>query len=517
MRDEPEPGHLDDTALTAWLTSTLERNHLVGYLQADHVCKVVDLTDQESGLQSATPEAEAKKVLRRLAKADLLRYADVEKQGLQAARTLDPSWTFSPVRSAKEAQQLVDDLLTALGRGKGRGREITNETAQAVWADAAGRCMFEGCGDDLTSIPLYKKRARVGYLAHIVASSPRGPRGSETQSHQLANEPSNIMLMCDKHHRLIDCQAPEDYPVDRLRTMREKHFTMARKLLDSLKYDQVIAVAVLGNLANTSTFFTEDDFRTALLTSNKSLAKTVYHLGRSNRRDERNTPGFWASYLREHEAQIRHLVIDSNDGAAHPLPLAIFPLHNIPTLVLAGRIIGEGRVSQIFQYHRERQSWAWDNTQSPRPPGYFRVERLPGGQHEEVFISLELTAELDPRALPPELAEGQLPWIRIQCQRPRFDCIGHPADLQQFSEVARQAINHVQDHMRVSRVHLVAVTPASSAFRFGQFLQAGHHPEYILYDRPQQNAPFAPALFITGHEVGAIGPPSDSPYSISIR
>lgn len=486
-------------------------------LQHDHVCKVVDLTDPEKKLFGATPEAEAKEVLKQLCKAGLLQYSHVDKRKLQAAHQLDDSWTLSPLKTWKATQRLVDYLLIALGRGQGRGKDITDETAQAVWAEAAGRCMFAGCGDDLTSIPFYKKRARVGYLAHIVASSPHGPRGSQDLSHQLAKEPSNIMLMCDKHHRLIDCHAPEEYSVARLQAMREEHIAMVHSLLESLKYERVKAVAILGNLANISTFFSENDFRSALLESKKSLAETVHYLRRANRRDERNNPGFWAYYLREHEGQIRHLVTDSNDAAAHPLPLAVFPFHNTPTLLLAGRIMGEGSVSDIFQYHRERKSWAWDATRCPRPQAYFTVEGLSDMQHEEVLISIELTAELNPSALPTELSSGQLPWIRIRSRQQSFDCIVHPDDLQQFSEVARQAINHVQDTMQACRVHLIAISPASTVYRFGQMLQAGHHPAYVLYDRADRTKPFAPALVVTGQDVCAADDTASPPRSISIR
>lgn len=37
----------------------------------------------------------------------------------------------------------------------------------------------------------------------------------------------------------------------------------------------------------------------------------------------------------------------------------------------------------------------------------------------------------------------------------------------------------------MKKVHLIAVSPASTVFRFGQMLQAGHHPEYLVYDREQ--------------------------------
>lgn len=59
--------------------------------------------------------------------------------------------------------------------------------------------------------------------------------------------------------------------------------------------------------------------------------------------------------------------------------------------------------------------------------------------------------------------------------------------------------------MRVQKIHLIAISPASTVFRFGQMLQAGHHPECIVYDRPGREFKFIPALSITSHYVSSIG------------
>ena len=116
--------------------------------------------------------------------------------------------------------------------------------------------------------------------------------------------------------------------------------------------------------------------------------------------------------------------------------------------------------------------------------------------------------------LPQAIDSDSFPWVRIRCQHPGYDCIAHPDDLEQFSRLARQTINHVQDVMNASKVHLVAVSPASTVYRFGQMLQAGHHPSYFVYDRADRDTQFTPVLEITGQCVSAIDTPSQS---INIR
>ena len=117
---------------------------------------------------------------------------------------------------------------------KGRGRGITGPTRNQVLLDAHGRCMFEGCGADLTEDPVTRLRGNFATLAHNVASSEGGTRGVLYLSHSLANNPDNILLLCETHHRLVDKVAKADYPAAKLSAMRRRFCEEATGLLDAL-------------------------------------------------------------------------------------------------------------------------------------------------------------------------------------------------------------------------------------------------------------------------------------------
>lgn len=513
--------NLADQDLAAWLDARFAAGHRVAYVHGGFLCKVVDLDAPGSSLHPADPQGEAKKLLKKLIQQGLLLCLELPMQTLQDARVADPSWAYTLALSKSDADTLIATRDGLLGRTAGRGPEITDKTAQKVWADAGGRCMFEGCGEDLTEVPLWTRTARVGYLAHIVASDPLGPRGTQEDSHRLANDPENIMLMCDAHHRLIDSFAQAEYPADILYEMRRAHRDTVRNCLDSLAFPRTRAVTLHANLAHVPTYFHDSELIDAILATGRAMVPGVIHyVRRKTQRDDRNTPGFWTQYLREHEGDIRQLVAGFNSASgAITESLAVFPLHHIPTMVLAGRIMGEARAIQVFQYNRARRTWAWDPGVTPQPAGTFSVNGLPDARVSELFISIELTSAIDEEAIPPglqaQIAAGRLPWLRITTPSPRFDCIAHPHDLDQVMQVARRTINHVQDVMRVRKVHLVTISPASTVFRFGQMLQPGHHPEYIIYDRAGREDPFVPAFSITGHDVSALD--GERPFSISLR
>src|ERR1039457_5763233 len=94
---------------------------------------------------------------------------------------------------------------------------IPDKALVRLWVKAGGRCQYKGCNqalwrDDFTMIEMNRS-----YVAHIIADSPGGPRGDKVLTPQLASEISNLMLMYDTHHRLIDRDQIEAHPPERLR------------------------------------------------------------------------------------------------------------------------------------------------------------------------------------------------------------------------------------------------------------------------------------------------------------
>ena len=267
------PQNLDDAALAAWLDQCYQAGRVVGYLHAQSFCKVFDATSSSAQLHPADPDKKSKAMLKKLAQQGLLQQLDQPLATLIASHAGDPSWTLAPASPA-EIVQLLDVRLQALGR-TGRGVDISTPTAWKVWTDAGGRCMFAGCGADMSTIPLYKGAAKIGYLAHIIASDPNGPRGTLADSHRLSNDPDNIMLMCDAHHRLIDSFAPGDYPSDALYAMRQAHRDLVRSYMESMAYPRATAITLHADLANIPTYFQESDLIGAILETGRTMLTAV--------------------------------------------------------------------------------------------------------------------------------------------------------------------------------------------------------------------------------------------------
>lgn len=508
---------LDDVELAEWLNKQKKNKKDVVFVHAGTTCKVYEKSDIRGILYSVDPESKAKTAFKALANQNRLFTVEISSSEMVGATVANILWKPQQ-KSTNDIEILLEQRKARLGRVDGRGTPISHATANQVWADAGGCCMFKGCGQDLSVVPLYNKRERIAYLAHIIASDPEGPRGTIEKSHLLSNHPENIMLMCDAHHRLIDSFAPEMFNTPRLQEMRREHASKVRLYRNAMRYPEAQVITLFADLGNIPTHFPDSELMEALLDEEFSMHPEVKrHLTYQNR-DDRTAHDFWGNYLREMELHIRNIVQDLGSPSSADV-LAVFPIHHIPTLVLAGRIVGEARKVHVFQRSRQRKSWRWNSNVEAHPAGTFKVAGLTEMPTDEVLLTVELTAHIDKQALPEDLAKsvtsGNMPWIRLLTDTPNGECIQRKEDLTQVVDVTRSTINTIQDKMRAKHIHLIVVCPVSAAFSIGQLMQAGHHSIFTLYDRPNGQQPFREAFTINGHSV--VPPACSTQPHISIR
>jgi hypothetical protein len=106
----------------------------------------------------------------------------------------------------------------------GRSNGLSPLTRTVLWARAAGRCEYTGCNTSLIGDLISGAEDKnFGFVAHIVADTPTGPRGDPVRSRQLSNSVGNLLLLCYKHHKLIDVDEVKEHPEERLLAMKAAH------------------------------------------------------------------------------------------------------------------------------------------------------------------------------------------------------------------------------------------------------------------------------------------------------
>jgi 5-methylcytosine-specific restriction endonuclease McrA len=460
---------------------------------------------------------ETAELLKSAAKASRLKWTRVQEPNLLAVRP--DSATANRARVQDINSWLKGrDAVTGMGR---RQPEINERVRFEVASQAAWHCQFHGCGEDLREHFVPGSTGNYGYFAHIVASSSNGPRGDVELSPKLAQDPSNIMLLCDRCHRLIDRIAPWRYGRSILGEMRRNNIAEVRRCLGALRFPAAQMLVVGGNIEGQNFAFDERVAEEAMLLRRlrnsgsrpEWFARHGSHLGNVH------SDAYWLSLfelLRSTDIpRLRALLAGTSKESLVNCSLAVFPVHSTSVLVLTGRLIGESRSVHVFQFHRDQVTgkpggpWAWPGI-APQPQKYrVQIHKEANEGSQEALLQVHLTARIPRHELPAGFSGTDgwlLPTVEVTCEECTHRVVGDPEDLELFGRALDDAFRLLQDEWRVRTIHLLVVAPVSACVRIGQKMQARFHADFVLYERTRdfvehRPAPFTATIRISPSEV----------------
>ena len=379
-------------------------------------------------------------------------------------------------------------------RSKGRGPGISAATRNQVLLDAHGRCMFKGCGADLTEDPVTGTRGNFGALAHNVASSERGTRGARYLSYALADAPENILLLCDTHHRLVDTVAKADYPAAALFEMRRRFCEAATELLDALALVPTPAFCVAWPVRQ----------QRVALPSRRQAARALKPIG-ARLDGQLRTVNDNEAILRSLEGQALWAVVPAavertaedilQQAHAEKYRAALFAMGLMPALVALGAMLGNKcDITPMLRY-REQGLWYWP-VDEPRGE-FFTVEGMSRltGLEEEVCLQLGLTAQPPSMALTAESLGMRVVSVLARGEYIGNGALGHPDDGALFRQRMQELLHQLKDAHGVRRVHVLPCASNAACVFFGQSID-NYHPELAIYDFLPEGDRMVPRLRI---------------------
>lgn len=383
-------------------------------------------------------------------------------------------------------------------REKGRASHLSAATRNQVLLDSHGRCMFDGCGADLTIDPLTGQSGNFAALAHNVAASQRGPRGIPALSTRLGNEPSNILLLCDTHHRLVDNVARADYPAGKLSAMRRRFQREAATLLDGLALDPIPAYFVgwpvhrqtIGVPSTTEVARSLKPIRARLGGTLQTVAAdegSAFAVGIEDLR--RDLPGVIA------RAADRILMQADGEG----FRAALFAMGSMPALIGLGAKLGNKNAIVPMLLFRDNGLWCWPERE-PRGQTYdVSGHEEPLGDQPEVCLVLGLTAW--PESMKATAESLGLSVIRVGASPATqgSGALGHPHDGLEFRQRMQELLHRLPD--RVARVHVLPCASNAACVFFGQAFD-NHHPELLIYDFEPGGQRMVPVLRLRSADNG---------------
>lgn len=359
-------------------------------------------------------------------------------------------------------------------------RKIPEQTRLDLFVRAGGRCEFDGCNRFLLEHHLTLTRGNFGQLAHIVAFSTGGPRGSGDERRPLnINDANNLMLLCPQCHKLID-DHPKRFTRETLRAYKSAHEDRIR-LVTGLGPERKTAVLILKALIGGQTVSVPFDQLAEATAPRYPTALNPFTI------DLTAIPGadstFYKTACRTIAARLDTLL--APEGAATRAGhLSVFALAPIPLLICLGRQLTSKVPSDIFQRHRDPENWTW---KSEGEPVSYRIRRPKRKGGRRVALVLSLSGTISTRQLPPDVRKTSAIYeITLNGQTPRPTFLEQKRDLDAFRVAYLHVISEIlRDYGLIRSIDLFSAIPAPVAVLCGRELLPKVHPKLRVFDYDQ--------------------------------
>ena len=365
-----------------------------------------------------------------------------------------------------------------------------------LWGIAAGRCQYEGCNEPLWIDTLTQAEFNGAYIAHIIADSPNGPRGDSILSEKLERDITNLMLMCDKHHRLIDREDLAGHPVERLREMKRKH-EQRIKMLTSIADSMHSYVLHYGtNIGQHNSLVSWEKTTLAMLPLKYPAERPAIEMSLGNSAFYDHEEIFWALEREQLRRQFsdkvkRRLMLGD---VTH---LSVFALAPQPLLIELGTLISDICPADVFQLHREPTNWIWQ--EHPQDFEYNII--APEVIHNKVALNLSLSAAIDNDRIFSVVGTDTSVWT-VTIQTPNNDYLKSKQQLTMFREILRKLLNSIKTvHGHNNVLHVFPAMPVAVAIELGRIWMPKADLSLSLYDENRQNGGFK-HIFNIGVEFG---------------
>lgn len=369
---------------------------------------------------------------------------------------------------------------------------IPGKVQAALWARAAGRCQYRGCGEDLVGDLVSGRRDPLfGFIAHIVADSPDGPRGHPVRSSVLAKSLENLMLLCAKHHKLVDVDGLADHPEDNLLAMKAEQESRIALLtgIDQDRASHVLRYA--ASIGSNEALVSTDAIFAAMPPDHHPATGQTIDLEMIGHAYQDNDPEFWRAQQinlqrnfavrvggRVERQEIRHL--------------SVFALAPQPLLIELGRLLCDIVPAIIHQRHREPSTWEW---QRDHPVISYHVSEPDAGRSEPVALKLSVSATITDDRIERVLGPHTAIWS-LSADNLHNDIVRRPEDQAAYRSALRRLFDQIKArHGDGAPIHVFPALPASLAVETGRVWMPKADPELRIYDQ-QRDVGFVEALTI---------------------
>jgi hypothetical protein len=368
---------------------------------------------------------------------------------------------------------------------------ISDKNRYLLWVKAGGRCQYRGCNKSLQQDILTKRNFNQSYIAHIVADVPGGPRGDNKRSLLLKDDITNLMLLCDTHHRLIDKADLSGHPEPVLLQMKKEHenrIETATAILPNMFSHILTYKANVGMHTPEMSYLTLSDYLKP--TYYPAIADTIdLSLSNSLQRDRDST--FWATEEENLKAQfVQKLLQKFTKGEIKHL--SIFAFAPIPLLIKLGTLINDIYSAEIYQPVRNPKTWKLDDNATEVK---YHIKHAVD-MFKTVALNISLSGTITDERITDVIGKDTSIYT-ITIDTPFNDYLKSKKPLQDFSVEVRKLFDYIKaNHSASTPIHVFPAMPIAKAIELGRvWMPKADMPLYI-YDQNTANGGFTKVIEI---------------------
>lgn len=351
-----------------------------------------------------------------------------------------------------------------------------------LWGKAAGRCQFKGCNRLVGEHGVTFDFGNFAEIAHIIGSSKGGPRGNEN-SEELQTEESNLMLLCEDCHKLID----RDTSIFTLALLRQWKVDHEERVEIQTSYaDEIYKSTILMCSIKIGERFTPiniEAIRRAMRPKYPSDKKGILIEDRDF--DKTKDAHEWQISARKIKQKIEK-ALEMGIDEVKIKHLSIFAIGPIPLLMYLGKCIGDTIPTDIYQSHRDiedtSKTWEWKN-EEPETDIDFIIKRLhhtEGGQKVAITLSISDTISADKYNT---FIDDSFSHFDITVSIPSPHFLKCKKQLSFFSYEFRKLLNEVQAvYGRNCSIYLLPAVPVAVAVECGRVILPTKDPLIFVCD-----------------------------------
>lgn len=381
----------------------------------------------------------------------------------------------------KDSKELIAYKVTNISR------EIKPSTERMLWGVSAGVCEFGGCTNKLFSHHVTKENVNLSEKAHIYAFSAGGKRPSLLRFTSKINDIDNLMLVCERCHKLIDSEDTE-YSAEQLMAMKKEHEDRI-ELLSSIKPDLQSEIVIYNaNIANSSLKISDYAAKSAVIPKRyPARANPINFSPDLNIFD--NEINYWKimeQHLEREWVQYEPILRDKH--------ISLFAIAPQPLLFKLGMLMNRNYNVEVRQSQGAIGNWSW---RCDRQTANIEVDILPEiSPEDDVVVTFELTAKLSEEELRAEFGRGTI--YRITTPSCNSEIIKSWRDLRAVIDEYRKVLNTIRETKGQNiTIKLVPIAPVSVSIEAGRKTMKGD-PAIVIFDRNYITKKWAQALVLNG-------------------